>query len=129
MSVFFATKLDVIRLQKAITFFKRVYCMSKRLVFFPAHFQAAGASYSSEVAVFEPGAKHTFDEGVGKNVANPTAMLMSAAKILEHVGMPKKGGRINAAVDSVLREGRVKTRDLGGFATTRQFTEAVVNAL
>ncbi len=99
------------------------------MVFFPAHFQAAGASYSAEVAVFEPGAKHTFDEGVGKNVANPTAMLLSAAKMLEHVGMPKKGGRIKSAVDSVLREGKVKTRDLGGFATTRQFTEAVVNAL
>merc|ERR1712122_229125 len=38
----------------------------------------AAASYSPNCAVFEPGAPHTFDEGVGKNVANPTALLLSA---------------------------------------------------
>merc|ERR1719305_1644653 len=47
----------------------------------------ASASYSPNCAVFEPGAKHTFDEGVGKNVANPTALLLSAVKMLKHVGL------------------------------------------
>ena len=47
----------------------------------------AGASYSADLAVFEPGAKHTFDAAAGKNVANPTAAFLAAAKLLEHVGL------------------------------------------
>ena len=43
----------------------------------------AGASYSSELAVFEPGAKHTFDHAAGKNIANPTAAILAAAKLLQ----------------------------------------------
>merc|ERR1711884_676004 len=50
----------------------------------------AGASYSADLAIFEPGARHTFDEGVGRNVANPTAMLLASAKMLEHLGFEDK---------------------------------------
>lgn len=89
----------------------------------------AGASYSADLAVFEPGARHTFDEGVGRNVANPTALLLATAKMLEHLGMQDKGLQVKTAVNSVLEEHNVKTRDLGGFATTSQFTQAVVDHL
>merc|ERR1711983_57070 len=89
----------------------------------------AGASYSADLAVFEPGARHTFDEGVGRNVANPTALLLATAKMLEHLGMQDKGLQVKTAVNSVLEEHKVKTRDLGGFATTSQFTQAVVDHL
>ena len=89
--------------------------------------QVAGASYSADFAVFEPGAKHTFDEGVGKNVANPTAMLLSTAKMLEHLNLDHQAKLIKSGVEKVLKAGQTKTRDLGGFATTRQFTEAVIN--
>ena len=60
-------------------------------------------------------------------MANPTALLLSAAKMLEHVGLPKYGQQVKLGVEKTLRAGKVKTRDLGGFATTQQFTEAVVN--
>lgn len=43
----------------------------------------AGASYSADLAVFEPGAKHTFEAAAGKNVANPTAAILASAKLLE----------------------------------------------
>merc|ERR1711953_582218 len=89
----------------------------------------AGACYSADLAVFEPGARHTFDEGVGRNVANPTALLLATAKMLEHLGMQDKGLQVKTAVNSVLEEHKVKTRDLGGFATTSQFTQAVVDHL
>merc|ERR1711953_214952 len=89
----------------------------------------AGASYSADLAVFEPGARHTFDEGVGRNVANPTALLLATAKMLEHLGMQDKGLQVKTAVNSVLEEHKVKTRDSGGFATTSQFTQAVVDHL
>eukprot|EP00095_Tigriopus_kingsejongensis_P005350 maker-scaffold34_size539781-snap-gene-0.18 protein:Tk05350 transcript:maker-scaffold34_size539781-snap-gene-0.18-mRNA-1 annotation:"isocitrate dehydrogenase subunit mitochondrial precursor" len=89
----------------------------------------AGASYSADVAVFEPGARHTFDEGVGRNVANPTAMLLSAAKLLDHVGLDLHAKKIKTGVDKVLRGGKVRTRDLGGHASTREFAAAVINCM
>merc|ERR1712080_628274 len=51
----------------------------------------SGASYSADLAVFEPGAKHTFAKAAGKNVANPTAALLAAAKLLQHVGFTEDG--------------------------------------
>ena len=82
----------------------------------------AGASYSADLAIFEPGARHTFDEGVGRNVANPTAMLLASAKMLEHLGFEDKAVILKGAVNKVLEDQNVKTRDLGGFASTTQFT-------
>merc|ERR1719466_65677 len=88
----------------------------------------AGASYSADCAVFEPGAKHTFDGAAGKNVANPTAALLASAKMLHHVGFQKDGERLKKAVERVLKAGKVRTRDIGGYATTRDFTAAVSKA-
>jgi len=87
----------------------------------------AGASYSADLAVFEPGARHTFDSAVGKNSANPTAILLSSVKLLDHLGLNDHAVKIEKAVLKVLSEGKVKTRDLGGFASTQQFTAAVIN--
>merc|ERR1711973_1004350 len=89
----------------------------------------AGASYSAEFAVFEPGARHTYDAAAGKNIANPTAALLAAAKLLEHIGHTADSKRLKIGVEKVLRAGRVKTRDLGGYATTREFTAAVCKAI
>jgi len=89
----------------------------------------AGASYSSDLAVFEPGARHTFDSAVGKNSANPTAILLSSVKLLNHLGLDQHATQIEEAVLQVLAEGTVKTRDLGGFASTQQFTAAVINSI
>jgi len=89
----------------------------------------AGEGYSQDCVVFEPGARHSFSEGAGKNVANPTAMLLSAANMLEHASLNQYGDRIRNAVTKVLGDGKVKTKDLGGHSTTRQFTSAVVQNL
>jgi isocitrate dehydrogenase (NAD+) len=89
----------------------------------------AGASFSADVAVFEPGARHTYDEGVGKNVANPTAMLLSSVQMLRHIGLRNDADKIKKAVEKVLMDQKVRTRDLGGFATTFQFTDAVIRNL
>ena len=61
-------------------------------------------------------------------MANPTATLLSATKMLKHVGLREHAKRLENGVERVLADKKVKTRDLGGFATTRQFTKAVVNA-
>jgi len=89
----------------------------------------AGASFSPNVAVFEPGARHTFDEAVGKNVANPSAMIIASIKLLSHLGLKEEENTVRKGLHRVLSEGKVRTRDLGGYSTTNQFTNAVINSL
>ncbi|KAI8130987.1 mitochondrial, Isocitrate dehydrogenase [NAD] subunit beta [Lucilia cuprina] len=86
----------------------------------------AGASYSSETVVFEPGARHTFAEAVGKNIANPTAMFLCGTKMLRHINLPSYSERIQSALLRVLSDGKVKTKDVGGQSTTQDFTRAVI---
>lgn len=88
-----------------------------------------GASYSANLAVFEPGAKHTYDAAAGKNIANPTAALLASAKMLQHVGLESQGKKLKAGVEKVIKSQKVRTRDLGGYATTKQFTAAVIEAV
>lgn len=65
----------------------------------------------------------------GKGVANPTALLMSAIMMLQHLQELELAERIDAAMRKVYREGKTLTRDVGGTASTQQFTEAVIRAL
>src|SRR3954470_2487731 len=80
-----------------------------------------GANLGAENAVFE--AVHgSAPDIANKNLANPTALLLSGLMMLDHVGERDASGRIRAALDKVLVEGAVRTRDLGGTATTTEFT-------
>ena len=65
----------------------------------------------------------------GKGVANPTALLMSAIMMLDYLDETKAARRIENALHKIYREGKYLTRDVGGTATTLQFTEAVIGAL
>jgi isocitrate dehydrogenase (NAD+) len=86
------------------------------------------ALYGDGVAVFE--AVHgEAPELVGKNLANPLLLLGSAILMLEHLGEHEAAGRIERAVDTVLRERRVLTRDLGGSARTIEMAGAITDAL
>jgi len=86
----------------------------------------AGEAYSPDCVVFEPGARHSFGEAVGKNVANPAALLFCASNLLDHASLHHYGKMIRESVYKVLEAGKVRTNDLGGYATTRQFTAAVI---
>ncbi|XP_050310079.1 isocitrate dehydrogenase [NAD] subunit beta, mitochondrial [Anthonomus grandis grandis] len=86
----------------------------------------SGSSYSAECVVFEPGARHTFSEAVGKNVANPTAMLLCASKLLRHVNLTTYSDMVRNAVEKVLADGKVRTKDIGGQSSTQEFTYAVI---
>ena len=66
---------------------------------------------------------------MGKNIANPTAILLSTVKMLQHLGLPEHASKLRSALEEVLNTGKSKTRDLGGYATTQQFTAAVINNL
>jgi len=85
-----------------------------------------GSSYSEDCVVYEPGARHTFTEGVGKNIANPIAMLKCAIKMLHHINLEYHANIINDAVEKTIKSGKVRTKDLGGHATTTEFTQYVI---
>ena len=65
----------------------------------------------------------------GKNMANPTALLMSSIMMLGHINESDAAARIERALNKVLTERKTITRDLGGSASTTQFTDAVCHAL
>ena len=64
-----------------------------------------------------------------KNQANPTAMILSAVLLFRHLGESEKADRVLSAVEAVYKGGEALTSDLGGKATTTEFTEAVVQHL
>jgi isocitrate dehydrogenase (NAD+) len=81
-----------------------------------------------EAAIFE--AVHgTAPDIAGKGLANPTAILMSGIMMLDHLGEAQAARRIEQALRRVYREGKHLTADVGGNATTEQFTAAVIAAL
>jgi isocitrate dehydrogenase (NAD+) len=86
------------------------------------------ANIGENVAIFE--AVHgTAPDIAGKGIANPTALLMSAILMLGHLGEDTAATQIESALHRVYREGKSLTRDVGGAATTEEFTEAVIHAL
>ena len=86
------------------------------------------ANLGGEIGVFE--AVHgSAPDIAGKNLANPTALLLSAVLMLQHIDEGAAAERIMAALGAVLSEGTVRTRDLGGTATTFEFADAVVSRL
>jgi len=87
-----------------------------------------GANMSETLAVFEP-IHGTAPDIAGKGWANPTALLLSAALMLEHLGEDEAGQRLRAAVEDVLGAAAVRTRDLGGDASTTEFADAVAERL
>jgi isocitrate dehydrogenase (NAD+) len=83
-----------------------------------------GANLGWEYAVFEP-AHGSAPDIAGRGVANPVAMVLSAAMMLAHVGERDAADAIRMAVRTVLASGAVRTRDLGGTAGTAEVTEAL----
>ena len=89
---------------------------------------APGANLGTNAAIFE--AVHgTAPDIAGKGVANPGALLYAACLMLEHLGDHTRARRIRDAMESVIRERKTVTRDLGGTATTAQFTDAIIARL
>uniref|UniRef100_A0A7J8DHG5 Isocitrate dehydrogenase [NAD] subunit, mitochondrial n=1 Tax=Rousettus aegyptiacus TaxID=9407 RepID=A0A7J8DHG5_ROUAE len=66
-----------------------------------------GESYSAEYAVFEMGARHPFAQAVGRNIANPTAMLLSASNMLRHLNLEYHSNMIADAVKKVIKVGKL----------------------
>jgi isocitrate dehydrogenase (NAD+) len=87
---------------------------------------APGANIGETVAVFE--AVHgSAPDIAGKNKANPMALILSGAMMLDHLGEQEAADRVREAVHDVLREGKKLTGDLGGSAGTTEIAEAIAS--
>jgi isocitrate dehydrogenase (NAD+) len=89
---------------------------------------APGANIGLGGAIFE--AVHgTAPDIAGKGVANPSALILAACMMLEYMNDGERARRIRDALETTIREGKTVTRDLGGTASTDQFTDAIIARL
>jgi isocitrate dehydrogenase (NAD+) len=87
-----------------------------------------GANIGADAAIFE--AVHgSAPDIAGKGVANPTALLLAAAMMLEHCNLPDLASRLREAIDRTLNLDRVRTGDLGGTSSTAEFTHALIKQI
>lgn len=89
---------------------------------------APGANIGTDAAIFE--AVHgSAPDIAGKGIANPTALILAAAMMLDHVKLHDKAERVRRAVNETLNVDNVRTGDLGGKASTAAFAQALVKRL
>ncbi|XP_055954310.1 isocitrate dehydrogenase [NAD] subunit beta, mitochondrial isoform X2 [Patella vulgata] len=88
-----------------------------------------GESFSHDVAIYEQGARHSYAEAVGRNIANPTATILGACNMLKHLHLEFHSRLIEDAVYRVVKSGKFRTQDMGGYTSTSDFTQAIVNNL
>lgn len=87
---------------------------------------APSGNIGDDCAVFEP-VHGSAPKYAGKNKVNPTATILSAALMLDHLGMDRESSRIISAVSEVIAKGEDVTYDLGGTAGTREMAEAIAS--
>ena len=89
---------------------------------------APGANIGEKGATFE--AVHgSAPDIAGKNIANPIALILSGALLLDHIGELEAGNRVRNAVTAVLKEGKHMPKDLGGTASTSEVEEAIATRI
>jgi isocitrate dehydrogenase (NAD+) len=87
-----------------------------------------GANIGADAAIFE--AVHgSAPDIAGKGIANPIALMLAAAMMLDHCKLPELAVRLRQAIDETLNIDKVRTGDLGGTASTAAFTKALVNRI
>jgi isocitrate dehydrogenase (NAD+) len=85
---------------------------------------APGANIGTEAAIFE--AVHgSAPDIAGKGIANPAAQMLAAAMMLDHLGEKEAGDRLRGSIRRTMVDDGIRTRDLGGTATTKEFGDAV----
>jgi isocitrate dehydrogenase (NAD+) len=84
-----------------------------------------GANIGKDAAIFE--AVHgTAPDIAGKGIANPTAVMLAACQLLDHMGDTARAARVKHAIEKTLLDKKIVTGDIGGTASTDQFTDAVI---
>ncbi|WP_294468684.1 isocitrate/isopropylmalate dehydrogenase family protein [uncultured Anaerofustis sp.] len=87
-----------------------------------------GSNIGEDGAIFE--AVHgSAPDIAGKNIANPTACILAGAKMLNYIGYKKEAKKIENAIESLIKEGKYLTKDLGGSLGTKEFTKKVIEKI
>jgi len=87
---------------------------------------APGANVGEQAAIFE--AVHgSAPDIAGQGIANPAAQMLAAAMMLDHIGQLQEAGRLRRALETVIVKDNVRTKDLGGSASTTEFARAVAH--
>lgn len=89
---------------------------------------AAGANIGTSYGMFEP-VHGSAPKYAGMNRVNPIATIMAGAMMLDYLSEKQAAAKIEIAVIAVLKEGKVRTADLGGSATTSDMAKAIVSKL
>src|SRR5437899_1833223 len=89
---------------------------------------APGANIGTHAAIFEP-VHGSAPDIAGKGIANPSAQMLAAAMMLDHVGELAAARRLRCAIEAAIVQDNVRTPDLGGRATTADFAHAVVQRI
>lgn len=87
-----------------------------------------GANIGNDIAIFEP-VHGSAPDIAGKNYANPTAMILSAAMMLDYLGESTNADLIRKAIYSLIKKSTCSTRDLGGNCTTTEYTQALIREI
>ena len=88
-----------------------------------------GACIGPHHALFSQGMPHTGLNIAGKDIANPTSILISSVMMLRYLGLPRFADQISSAINEVLEEKKVRTKDIGGNSSTSEFTKAIIHHL
>ena len=89
---------------------------------------APGANIGEEIAVFEP-VHGSAPKYAGQNRANPLATLLSAKEMLIHLGHAEAADSMQSGIEAALKNPETRTKDLGGTAGTKEFTQAIISNL
>lgn len=85
-----------------------------------------GACIGNNYALFSQGMPHSGMKLAGKNIANPTSILLSSVMMLRYLGLPLFADKIANAISTTLDEGKVRTVDIGGTNSTKEYTREVI---
>jgi isocitrate dehydrogenase (NAD+) len=89
---------------------------------------APGANIGTHAAIFEP-VHGSAPDIAGKGIANPSAQMLAAAMMLDHLNELDAARRLRAALEAAIVQDKVRTPDLGGRAATAEFARAVVQRI
>lgn len=85
-----------------------------------------GACIGNNYALFSQGMPHSGMNIAGKNIANPTSILLSSVMMLRYLGLSMFANKISKSITKTLDDGKVRTVDIGGSNTTTEFTKEVI---
>lgn len=85
-----------------------------------------GALIGNKYSIFETGGRHGAKDIAGKNLANPTAFILTYVMMLKHLGLPFFAQKVESGIYRTLVENKVKTFDIDGKNSTEEFTEEII---